>query len=98
VIIVSQLANGDGEPASFIAELEKARAAGNDGISAQIHDDGRTGWGYYSKLLDGFIVVFGANGTKCERCWKYDPAVGKDSSHPTVCPRCAQVLRSGVSA
>jgi len=98
VIIVSQLANGDGDPASFIAELEKARAAGNDGISAQIHDDGRTGWGYYSKLLDGFIVVFGANGTKCERCWKYDPAVGKDSSHPTVCPRCAQVLRSGVSA
>lgn len=38
-----------------------------------------------------------AEGAKCERCWKYDVNVGKDPSHPTVCPRCAQVLDHGAS-
>jgi isoleucyl-tRNA synthetase len=43
------------------------------------------------------IVVFKARGNKCERCWKYDTAIGSDEAHPTVCPRCATVLNSGVS-
>lgn len=38
-----------------------------------------------------------AEGAKCERCWKYNVDVGKDASHPTVCPRCAQVLNYGAS-
>lgn len=53
---------------------------------------------YGSPLLGGPIVVSKAQGTKCERCWKYDIEVGKDADHPTVCRRCAAVLRSGVSA
>lgn len=39
-----------------------------------------------------------AAGSKCERCWKYDEEVGKDATHPTVCPRCAQVLNHGASS
>ena len=33
-----------------------------------------------------------AQGQKCERCWKVLPTVGSDSSHPTLCPRCAKVV------
>jgi isoleucyl-tRNA synthetase len=39
-----------------------------------------------------------ADGSKCERCWKYDLDVGKDAGHPTVCARCASVLNAGASA
>jgi isoleucyl-tRNA synthetase len=53
---------------------------------------------YGSPLFGGPIVVSKAQGTKCERCWKYDIEVGRDAEHPTVCRRCAAVLRSGVSA
>ncbi|HUK40990.1 MAG TPA: zinc finger domain-containing protein, partial [Candidatus Acidoferrales bacterium] len=73
------------------------RKTGTEGASAQIHDDGRTGWGYYSKALDKVIAVFKAQGEKCERCWKYDREVGKNPAYPTVCPRCAGVLSSGTS-
>jgi isoleucyl-tRNA synthetase len=96
-LIVSQLASSNGQQPSFLWELEEAGKAAMDGASAQIHDDSRTGWGYYSKLLDSVITVFAARGEKCERCWKYDCDVGKDATHPMVCPRCAEVLRSGVS-
>jgi isoleucyl-tRNA synthetase len=53
---------------------------------------------YGSPLFGGPIVVSRAKGAKCQRCWKYDEAVGKDSTYDDVCPRCAEVLRSGVSA
>ncbi len=68
------------------------------GISAPVDDNGRQGWAYYSQYMDSVIAVFKARGEKCQRCWKYDEAVGKDSTYDDVCPRCAEVLRSGVSA
>jgi len=98
IMIISQLASPNGQKPSFLWELEEARKAGMDAASAQLHDDGRTGWGYYSRILDSVIAVFKARGDKCERCWKYDVDVGKDADHPTVCPRCVEVLRSGASA
>ncbi len=39
------------------------------------------------------IKVSHADGEKCERCWKYSTGVGEDKEHPTVCPRCAGVLK-----
>ncbi|MBI5788669.1 MAG: isoleucine--tRNA ligase [Candidatus Schekmanbacteria bacterium] len=30
---------------------------------------------------------------KCERCWNYYPSVGKDADYPTLCERCAGVIR-----
>jgi len=39
------------------------------------------------------VEVSKANGEKCERCWNYSTHVGDDPKYPTVCERCAPVLR-----
>ena len=31
---------------------------------------------------------------KCERCWNLRADVGRDSTHPTLCARCAAVVKS----
>lgn len=38
------------------------------------------------------VKVEPAQGEKCERCWVYHPDVGKDSEHPTLCPRCRDAV------
>jgi isoleucyl-tRNA synthetase len=53
---------------------------------------------YDAALLQCVVKVGKADGAKCERCWKYDPQVGKDKNHPTVCARCATVLNAGAVA
>lgn len=40
------------------------------------------------------IKVSNADGEKCERCWMISETVGKDGEHPTLCDRCAKVVRS----
>jgi len=35
-----------------------------------------------------------AEGKKCERCWNYDPGVGRQEEHPTLCPRCLQAIQT----
>jgi len=35
-----------------------------------------------------------APGRKCERCWTYATEVGSLSKHPTLCPRCYNVLEA----
>ncbi len=30
---------------------------------------------------------------KCERCWNYREAVGRDAVHPTLCDRCLEAIR-----
>ena len=39
------------------------------------------------------VEVSRAAGEKCERCWNYSARVGEDPTYPTVCERCAPVLR-----
>ncbi len=39
------------------------------------------------------VEVAPAQGQKCERCWKILPSVGGDAEHPTLCARCAKVVR-----
>jgi len=39
------------------------------------------------------VKVSRAPGKKCERCWKYIETVGEDGDHPTICHRCAQVVK-----
>jgi isoleucyl-tRNA synthetase len=39
------------------------------------------------------VEVGKADGLKCERCWNYSTRVGEDAKYPTVCERCAPVLR-----
>ena len=39
------------------------------------------------------VEVKKAEGLKCERCWNYSTRVGEDKDNPTVCERCAAVLK-----
>lgn len=45
------------------------------------------------KLDQAAIVVTKAEGETCERCWVVTPEVGKVEEYPTVCPRCASVVK-----
>lgn len=40
------------------------------------------------------ITVLKADGEKCERCWTYSTELGQDPAHPTLCPRCTEVVNS----
>jgi len=56
------------------------------------------GGGQSPEELTGLAYsVTKADGTKCERCWKYDVQVGADPRYPTVCARCASVLNAGAA-
>jgi isoleucyl-tRNA synthetase len=48
----------------------------------------------YSESEDGSvsIEVAHADGTKCERCWRWVPAVSSAPGHEGVCPRCEDAL------
>lgn len=39
------------------------------------------------------VTVEVAGGNKCERCWCFSAEVGKDAEHPTLCARCASVVK-----
>jgi len=46
-----------------------------------------------SQDLEGLhILISRAPGQKCERCWMYNPKVGGDSQHPSICPRCRDAI------
>ncbi|MBN1297981.1 isoleucine--tRNA ligase [bacterium] len=40
------------------------------------------------------FTVAPAAGSKCERCWRYDTRIGDADDHPTLCPRCVNVIRN----
>jgi isoleucyl-tRNA synthetase len=42
---------------------------------------------------DFVAIVSKAKSKKCERCWNYREAVGKDATHPTLCDRCVEAVR-----
>ncbi|AJD90928.1 isoleucyl-tRNA synthetase [Jeotgalibacillus malaysiensis] len=57
-------------------------AASSDSVPEQaIKFDGHT------------VAVEKAEGETCERCWTVTTDVGKDSDHPTLCTRCATVVK-----
>lgn len=39
------------------------------------------------------VEVAHARGGKCERCWMWSEAVGRDPEHPALCERCLEILR-----
>ena len=41
-----------------------------------------------------YVQAKPANGTKCERCWRFTEDVGDDARYPTVCLRCADALEA----
>jgi isoleucyl-tRNA synthetase len=51
---------------------------------------------WVSPLLPELKVrVERARGGKCDRCWNYSEAVGRDTTHPGLCARCLPVVTSG---
>ncbi|WP_284140978.1 MULTISPECIES: isoleucine--tRNA ligase [unclassified Virgibacillus] len=44
------------------------------------------------------IVVQKHTGEKCERCWVASNTVGKDQEHPTLCTRCADIVKTNYSS
>ncbi|MGE6258676.1 isoleucine--tRNA ligase [Heyndrickxia sporothermodurans] len=45
------------------------------------------------KLDHATILVEKADGETCERCWVVTPDVGQVAEHPTLCARCATVVK-----
>jgi isoleucyl-tRNA synthetase len=43
------------------------------------------------------VTVDRAPGTKCDRCWRYVPAVSQDGDRAGLCPRCVEALAEPVS-
>ncbi len=39
------------------------------------------------------VKVSAAKGEKCERCWIYSEEMGTNPEHPTLCPRCGEVVK-----
>jgi isoleucyl-tRNA synthetase len=39
------------------------------------------------------VVASKSSFSKCERCWNYREAVGKDAAHPTLCDRCVEAVQ-----
>ena len=44
------------------------------------------------------VAVAAAEGVKCERCWHVREDVGRNSGHPGVCARCADILQARAAA
>jgi isoleucyl-tRNA synthetase len=44
------------------------------------------------------VVVTGALGERCERCWRVLPEVGQVAGHDDLCRRCARVIDNGAAA
>jgi isoleucyl-tRNA synthetase len=62
-------------------------------IVSQVHLAGDLPEQYTSPLLPELRVrVERARGGKCERCWNYSEAVGRDAGHPGLCERCVRVV------
>jgi len=54
---------------------------------------------YVSQEIAGLsIQISPAEGSKCERCWVYDPGVGAHPEHVTLCPRCLAAIETTVPA
>jgi isoleucyl-tRNA synthetase len=39
------------------------------------------------------LTVSRAGGKKCARCWEYSDTVGADENYPTLCARCADIVK-----
>ncbi len=48
----------------------------------------------YVGETEGLVVLVEApEGEKCERCWLYSKTVGENAAHPTLCSRCADIIK-----
>lgn len=64
-------------------------------IVSEVHLDSAAAAGGYAgeEVLGLTVFVKKAEGEKCERCWMYTSDRGADPAHPTLCKRCAGILK-----
>ena len=64
-------------------------------IVSHLHVVPGTGEGVPCEGMEGVSIrVERTHGEKCDRCWIYSDTVGQDAEHPTLCKRCADVVRA----
>ncbi|HXQ22135.1 MAG TPA: isoleucine--tRNA ligase [Candidatus Acidoferrales bacterium] len=64
-------------------------------IVSQVELTGHLGPDASSPLLPELqLRVERARGGKCERCWNYSEAVGRDATHPGLCDRCLPIIQA----
>ncbi len=68
----------DGQPAEVISHIPVSGAAS----------------GTSEEAIRYTIGASPSENKQCQRCWNYFPTVGKDSKHPALCTRCAEVVES----
>ena len=80
-----------GELADFIAGVKEELATAF--IVSQVElADGEGG--QFTGEVEGLgVTVCRADGEKCERCWMFSETVGSDPDHPTLCQRCAAIVK-----
>jgi len=87
---------------SSLEATVEMRAVGNDSAFLKAYEQDLPTVFIVSqvKLVDGgdaqsplSIVASKSSFTKCERCWNYREAVGKDATHPTLCDRCVEAVQ-----
>ncbi len=68
------------------------------GVRLKARGPAGAGIAYESQEIPGLaleVVPAQALGwKKCERCWMWTPRVGEDGAHPTLCERCAPIVRA----
>ena len=62
-------------------------------VSQVIIAEGTTGVAG-TNFADILVEAAGAEGVKCDRCWKHHSTVGSHTIHPTLCHRCASVIEA----
>lgn len=82
----------DGELYDFVKSVEDSLAETFIVSDVKLtKGEGKSAEGAY---VDGLgVVIQKAEGEKCERCWMYSKSVGTVSEHPTLCKRCAEILK-----
>ena len=61
------------------------------------HSSGSTASNYFSEARGAATIDVGrADGTKCERCWRYVSQVSSEPDAAGICDRCADVLSAAV--
>ena len=78
------------------------QAAGPLRTEEVIHHVSLSGGGGATKMPEGHIRytvgVSPSSNKQCQRCWNYFPTVGKNATHPTLCSRCVEVVKTVASS
>ena len=82
---------GEGDTLAFLRDVESQLPAVLIVSAVEVAGEGA---GAFTGEVEGLsVTVARADGDKCDRCWVYSDSVGQDAEHPTLCGRCAAIMR-----